>query len=168
MKRLICGLFTAIGLLCALFPRQITEVLPYLLGGSMAAAGVLYGISHFRSRETRTACTPELADSLVMLSVGTLGLFRGAESTGLLEAVWALIGLQKAAQSLSRIVQSRGKGMAFYTSFAEFLVRLTFSVMLLIYPAVKAEARTVLLGLELIAVSIRLTRQISLVLDAGE
>lgn len=58
--------------------------------------------------------------------------------------------------------------MAFYTALAEFLVRLTFSVMLLFYPTEKFEAHIVLLGLELIAVSIRLTTRISPALDDEE
>lgn len=47
-------------------------------------------------------------------------------------------------------------------------MRLTFSVMLLFYPVEKFETHVILLGLELIAVSIRLTRRSSPVLDAEE
>lgn len=77
-------------------------------------------------------------------------------------------GLRKASKSLSRMIQSHGKGTAFYTALAEFFVRLTFSVMLLFYPTEKFEAHIVLLRLELIAVSIRLTKRISPALDDEE
>ena len=98
-------------------------------------------------------------------------LFRaghGADSIGPLGTTWAIIGLRKASKSLSRMIQGHGKGLTFYTSFAEFLARLTFSVMLLFYPAEKFETHVVLLGLELIAVSIRLTRRLSPALDVEE
>lgn len=168
MKRFVCGLFAVIGLLCTLFPVQITKALPYVLGGAMAAAGILYGAAYFRSREAWTERSTELAAGLILFVVGVLCMVHGADSIGPLGVTWAIIGLRKAARSLSRIIQSRGKGMAFYTSFAEFLVRLTFSVMLLFYPAEKFETHVLLLGLELIAVSIRLTRRVSPALDVEE
>lgn len=168
MKQFVCGLFAVIGLLCTLFPVQITKALPYVLGGAMAAAGVLYGAAYFRSREAWTERSTELAAGLILFVVGVLCMVHGADSIGPLGVTWAIIGLRKAARSLSRIIQSRGKGMAFYTSFAEFLVRLTFSVMLLFYPAEKFETHVLLLGLELIAVSIRLTRRVSPALDVEE
>lgn len=168
MKRWICSLFAVIGLLCVFFPVQITTGLPYVLGGAMAAAGVLYGASYFQSREDWAKRSPELANALILLVVGILCMLHGADSIGPLGTTWAIIGLRKASRSFSRIIQSRGKGLAFYTAFAEFLVRLTFSVMLLFYPVEKFETHVLLLGLELIAVSIRLTRRISPALDVEE
>ena len=168
MKRFICGLFAAIGLVCAAFPRQITAALPYVLGGAMSAAGIIYGISCFRSREAWADRSSELANTLILLVVGILCMFHGSDSIVPLGTTWAIIGLRKASKSLSRMIRSHGKGMEFYTSFAEFLVRLTFSVMLLFYPAEKFETHVVLLGLELIVVSIRLTRRVSPALDAEE
>lgn len=166
MKRFICGLFAIIGLLCAVFPGQITAGLPYVLGGAMTAAGILYGISCFRSRIEWAGRSSELANALILLAVGVLCMIHGADSIVPLGTTWAIIGLRKTSKSLARMIQSHGKGMEFYTSFAEFLVRLTFSVMLLFYPAEKFETHVLLLGLELIAVSIRLTRRVSPALDA--
>lgn len=48
MKRFICGLFASIGLLCIIFPGPITVGLPYVLGGAMVLAGILYCIAYFR------------------------------------------------------------------------------------------------------------------------
>lgn len=168
MKRFVCGLFATIGLLCVFFPGQITAGLPYILGGSMTAAGILYGAFYFHSRDERADRTAELGNTFVLLVVGILCILHGRDSIGPLGTTWAIIGLRKASKSLSRIIQNRGGGIAFYASLAEFLMRLTFSVMLLFYPVEKFETHVILLGLELIAVSIRLTRRSSPVLDAEE
>lgn len=165
MKQFVSGLFAVIGLLCTIFPVQITRALPYVLGGAMAAAGVVYGIAYFRNREAWTERSAELAAGLIFLVVGILCMVHGAGSLGPLGVTWAIIGLRKAARSLSRMIQSRGRGMAFYTSLAEFLVRLIFSAMLLFYPTEKFTDHVVLLGLELLAVSIRITKRISPALD---
>ena len=39
MKRIACGLFAIIGLLCVIFPEQITVALPYVLGITMVEIG---------------------------------------------------------------------------------------------------------------------------------
>ena len=41
LRRSTSILFAVIGLLCVLFPRQITAALPCVLGGAMAIAGVV-------------------------------------------------------------------------------------------------------------------------------
>lgn len=58
--------------------------------------------------------------------------------------------------------------MGAFLYFAEFLVRFVFSVMLLFYPTEKFETHIMLLGLELIVVSVRLTKNLSPSLDLGE
>ena len=48
LRRSTSILFAVIGLLCVLFPRQITAALPCVLGGAMAIAGVVCAASCFR------------------------------------------------------------------------------------------------------------------------
>lgn len=168
MKRIACGLFAIIGLLCVIFPRQITAVLPYVLGIAMAGAGILYCLPHFRSREARVEHSSELASGCVLLVVGIVCIVHGEEFIGPMGIVWAIIGIRKAARSLSHAIQEFGTNMAWVTSFIEFLVRMTLSVLLLLYPMEKFVGHIVLLGLELIAVSIRPAKRLSLVLDGDE
>lgn len=168
MKRLICGLFAIIGLLCVVFSGEITAGLPYVLGGAMVVAGAVYGVAYFRDRDAWANRSSELANGLILLVVGILCVFHGANSIVPLGTTWAIIGLRKASKSLSRMIQNYGNGIEFYTSLAEFLVRLTFSAMLLFYPTEKFETHVMLLGMEMIAASIRLTKHMSPALDTDE
>lgn len=134
----------------------------------MAAAGILYGVSYFRNRQLSVDRSAELANGLVLLVVGVVCTIHGAESIGPLGTAWAIIGIRKASKSLSRVIQAAQTRTPFAASFVEFLIRFIFSVMLLLYPAEKFEGHIILLGLELIAVSIRLTKQLSPALDGEE
>lgn len=165
MKRFICGLFATIGLLCVLFSGPITTILPYILGGTMTAVGIAYGIVYFRNSENRAGRASELSSGLVLFVVGALCIVHGMDSIGAMGTTWAIFGLLKASSSLTRAIQNSGRGLAFYTAVIEFLVRLTFSVMLLFYPVEKFQIHIVLLGLELIAISFRLTKRITPALD---
>ena len=165
-KQLLCALFAIIGLLCVLFPIRITRGLPYVLGGAMAAAGVVYSVSYFRSRPSGHSA--ELASGLVLLLVGISCVLHGADSIVPLGTVWAVIGIQKASKSLAAAIERTNEGSARIFSFLGFLIRLTFSMVLLFYPEEKIQTHVVLLGLELMIVSIRLTRKYFPDLDTGE
>ena len=168
MKRFVCALFTVIGLLCVIFPGQITAGLPYVLGGAMTAVGAAYSIAYFRNRDEWKQYSPELANGMILFVMGILCMLHGADSIVPLGTTWAIIGLRKASRSLSRMLENFGGGVTFYASLAEFLVRLSCSVVLLFYPAEKFETHVVLLGMELIVVSIRFTRRASYVPDEEE
>ena len=168
MKRIVWGLFAVIGLLCVIFPAQITAALPYVLGIAMAAAGILCCRPYFRSREERVEHSAELASGCVLLVVGIVCLVHGEEFIGPMGIVWAIIGIRKAARSLSRAIQEFGANLTCAASLVEFVVRMTLSVLLLLYPMEKFTGHIALLGLELIAVSIRPAKRLSLMLDGDE
>ena len=168
MKRIACGLFAIIGLLCVIFPEQITAALPYVLGVSMAGAGILYCLPYFRGREARAEHSAELSSGCVLLVVGIVCVVHGAGFIGPIGIVWAIIGIRKAARSLSGAIQKFGANMVCVVSFIEFMVRMTLSVLLLLYPMEKFVGHIVLLGLELIAVSIRPAKRLPLMLDGDE
>lgn len=69
---------------------------------------------------------------------------------------------------MSRTIQALQNQTTFVAAFVEFLIRLIFSIMLLLYPTQKFEGHIILLGLDLIAVSIRLTKHLSPALDEDE
>lgn len=112
MKRFICGLFAAIGLLCVLFSGSITTVLPYILGGAMMAVGIAYGIVYFRNSANRAECASELSSGLVLFVVGALCIIHGVDSIGAMGTTWAILGLRKASRSLTRAIQDNCRGLA--------------------------------------------------------
>lgn len=168
MKRFACGLFAIIGLLCVVFPAQIMVGLPYVLGGAMAVAGILYCTFYFLNRRSPMEHSMVLANGFVLLVIGVVCIIHGAESIGPMGTTWAIIGIRKASKSLSRTIQAVQAQTPFIAAFVEFLIRLVFSVMLLLYPTEKFEGHIILLGLDLIATSIRLTKHLSLALDEEE
>ena len=163
LRRSTSILFAVIGLLCVLFPRQITAALPCVLGG--AIAGVVCAASCFRGGGERAARSEELGRSLVLLVVGLVCALHGEQAVGPLGTTWAIIGLRKASKSLSRALSGPRKGLSFFVQMVEFLIRLALSVLLLLDPMGKFETHVLILGLELIAVSVRLTGRPSPDLD---
>ena len=89
--------------------------------------------------------------------MGLVCAFHGEQAVGPLGTTWAIIGLRKASKSLSRSLSGPRKGLPFFAQMTEFLIRLALSVLLLLDPMGKFETHVLILGLELIAVSLRLT-----------
>lgn len=139
-----------------------------MLGGAMAVAGILYGVSYFLNQKSCVDYSMELANGFVLLVIGVVCIIHGTESIGPMGTTWGIIGIRKASKSLSRTIQALQNQTTFVAAFVEFLIRLIFSIMLLLYPTQKFEGHIILLGLDLIAVSIRLTKHLSPALDEDE
>ncbi|MDY3282502.1 hypothetical protein [Dysosmobacter sp.] len=158
IQTLICRLFPVIGAVCVLFPGPVTAVLPYLLGGAMALAAAARGVSCRRGRGLPGGSSDGLAHALILLIMGTAFIAQGANALGPMGTTWAIFGIRKASRSLGRAIrQLRGKGR-FMAPLLEFLLRITLALMLLFDPFEKFSSHVVILGLELMATSVRFSK----------
>lgn len=80
IQTLICYLFPIIGVVCILLPGHVTVVLPYLLGGAMALAGIITGMNYIQNKEFLIRSSYKLAHGLILLIMGTAFIIQGAHS----------------------------------------------------------------------------------------
>lgn len=150
-------LFLLIGVICILFPTYVTAGLPYLLGGAMAVYGAIYVALYLKSRTFADNSSSQLTHGLVLLIMGAAFIVQGANSLGPMGTTWAIIGIRKASASLGSAIQNIRQKDRFLRPLLLFLVRIALALLLLFYPVEKFSAHVMILGLELIAVSIRFT-----------
>lgn len=160
-------LFPMLGILCVLFAGHITSALPYLLGGAMIFAGILRGISYFQNKYFLERQSDELTYGIVLFIMGIAFVIQGSNSLGALGTTWAIIGIRKASKSLNRVIRQIYEKKHFLIPLIEFLVRITLALVLLFYPDEKFTSHVVILGLEMIAVSVRFTKLFPSSLDAA-
>lgn len=150
-------LFPMIGALCIFCSEHITAVLPYLLGAAMILAGLIRSASYIQSRDTPDRNATELSYGLVMLIMGIVFVAKGSNALGPMGTTWAIIGIRKASKSLERAIEQTHLKHGFLLPFAEFLVRLTLALVLLFDPFEKFSTHIIILGIELMVISVRLT-----------
>lgn len=159
IQTFICCLFPIIGVVCILLPGHLTAVLPYLLGGAMALAGIVRAINYIQHKEFFGCNSYELAHGLILLIMGTAFIMQGARSLGPMGTTWAIIGIRKASKSLERAIRQIYAKEHFIAPMMEFLLRITLALILLFDPFEKFSTHIAILGLELIATSIRFSKK---------
>lgn len=157
LQKAIFWLFPIIGALCIFCSERITAVLPYLLGSAMILAGLIRGAGYIKSRDTLDRNAAELSYGLVMLIMGIVFVIKGSHALGPLGTTWAIIGIRKASKSLERAIEQMRLKRGFFRPLAEFLVRLTLALVLLFDPFEKFSTHIIILGVELMVISVRLT-----------
>ena len=158
IQNVICYLFPIIGVACILLPGYVTAVLLYLLGGAMVLAGTVRGVNDIRSKEFLSRSSYELAHGLILLIMGTAFIVQGAKSLGPMGTTWAIIGIRKASKFLGRAIRQIHAKEHFIAPVMEFLLRITLALILLFDPFEKFSTHVAILGLELIATSIRFSK----------
>lgn len=159
VQMMISCLFPIVGIVCVLFPAYVTICLPYLLGGAMALAGLAHCVFYFRDKRYLAANSTELARGLILLIMGSAFILQGPSSLGPMGTTWAIIGIRKASKSLAKAVQKIHQREHFAAALLLFFIRITLAMLLLFDPFEKFSTHIVILGLELIAVSVRFTAQ---------
>ncbi|MGN0153862.1 MAG: DUF308 domain-containing protein [Lachnospiraceae bacterium] len=158
MKNLIKAkpyIFPVIGIICILWAEYVVRVLPYLLGSAMVIDGLLIGISCFQDKCFLNHDSEELVYGIVMFIMGVAFIIQGVNSLGPIGTTWAIIGIRKASKSLNQAIQQIYMKKQFVASFIAFLVRITLALLLLFDSLEKLSTHVVILGLELVATSVR-------------
>ena len=157
LQKVVFWLFPVIGVLCIFCSEHITAVLPYLLGAAMVLAGLIRVVLYIRGQNPSDRNAAELSYVLVMLIMGIVFVIQGSNALGPLGTTWGIIGIRKASKSLERAIERIRLKHGFFRPLVEFLIRLTLALVLLFDPFEKFSAHIVILGIELMVISVQLT-----------
>ena len=152
--------FPILGVVFILFSDHVTRILPYLLGGAMVLASILWGINAFQNQNLVREHSEELTYSIILMIMGVAFIVQGSNALGAIGTTWAMIGIGKASKSLKLVFYRLCQKQHFAIPAIEFLLRMTLALILLFHPFEKFSTHIIILGLELIAVSIRLPQSL--------
>lgn len=159
VEKLRIIVFPILGVVLILCSGHVTRILPYLLGGSMALTAVLRGID-YKTRKLVQDHSDELTSCIVLLIMGVAFILQGSNALGAIGTTWAMIGIGKASKSLKQAICRLYQRQHFAIPAIEFLLRMTLALILLFHPFEKFSTHIIILGLELIAVSICLPQSL--------
>lgn len=149
-----------LGVIFILFSNHVTRILPYLLGGAMVLASILWGINAFQNQNLVWEHSEELTYSIILMIMGVSFILQGSNALGAIGTTWAMIGIGKASKSLKQAFYRLCQKDHFAIPMIEFLLRMTLALILLFHPYEKFSTHIIILGLELIAVSTRLPQSL--------
>lgn len=146
-----------IGVLCVILREQIISFLPYIFGGAVLLAGVA-GISFAIINIIKTHHRQYvMAYSTLMIIFGVIFLTFSGDAIDLfyIGACWGIVGAIKGGAQLAvAIEEAYSKNLNCIYSFIISIFTIAISVLLLLNPAKEVAHHVILLGIELIVVSL--------------
>lgn len=126
----------------------------------MVLASILWGINAFQNQNLVREHSEELTYSIILMIMGVAFIVQGSNALGAIGTTWAMIGIGKASKSLKQVFYRLCQKQHFAIPMIEFLLRMTLALILLFHPFEKFSTHIIILGLELIVVSIRLPQSL--------
>ena len=147
-------LLPVVGILCMIMPGTIAKWLPTILGSIMLLTSVADTV--FVVKEKRYLVTYGSKASALILSIMGLCFILGQESAvPLMGITWGLLGLQEANEEIERILIKRSKKeKCLWLSILAGL-KIILSLALLFEPIEKFNFHIFLLGMEILAVTVK-------------
>ncbi|MDY2628524.1 MAG: hypothetical protein SOW08_09495 [Lachnospiraceae bacterium] len=147
-------LLPVVGILCIIIPEIIVKWLPTVLGSIMALTGITDTV--FVIREKRYLVTYNNKASALILFIMGICFILGQESTvPLMGITWGLLGLQEVNEEIADILIKRSKKEKYLLLSVFAGLKLVLSLALLFEPIEKFSFHIFLLGLEILAVTIK-------------
>lgn len=136
-----------IGIVCILFPKQITSLLPYLMGIMM----ILIGLIGIQPVGEKFRQAPDIfARKLVLLILGLSFLVQGKTALVPIGIIWAVLGLWKTTDAFVDFWEAYQAKQGVLSALGELLIRLILSLLLLSDPYGKFTPHIAILGATLL------------------
>lgn len=149
--RLLLPLF---GILCIIMPDMIAHWLPFLLGTIMVMTSLTDIFFEIKEKSYLNAYKTR-ASSLILLIMGICFLLGQDKTMMLMGVTWGLLGLQEANEEIENILIQRSHHKKWILSSLIVAVKIILSLALLFEPLEKFNFHISLLGLEIIAVTVK-------------
>lgn len=151
MKKLIIGLdkdwlaFLSglIGILLIIFPEQLTNITPWLLGSMLLVHGITSAVVFFKYKDENS----DPGAIIIYVVLGTAILVHNSDAIGVIGAIWAMISLREVAEEITEAYKEK--------HFSVFrvimsIISVALAVMLLFDPFEHFSLHVRVLGLEML------------------
>lgn len=154
------GIMCLLGIQCLFFVDFLYGLLPYLMGGFLAGAGVLAIVDSVLTGEYRKLDTKLSSSGILMLVVGAAIILRGSDADGLIGVAWGIFGLIQGSESLNVAIYNLADGKKWRMDMLQAAVQIILALLLLVDPAAKLYPHMRILGMELLAMGFHIFREI--------
>lgn len=143
-----------VGLLCMILPGKVAQWLPSILGSIMVLTSVTDTV--FVIKEKRYLVTyKNKASSLILFIMGICFLLGQESTVTLMGVTWGLMGLQEVNEEIEEILIKRNGKEKWRVSAVITGLKLILSLALLFEPIEKFNFHIFLLGMEILAVTVK-------------
>ena len=150
-------LLPVVGAVCIVVPGKVVIWLPAVLGSIMILTGVIDIFLSIKKKEYlgKNERYEKKASSLILVTMGICFLLGGEKTLLLMGITWGLLGLQEVNGELKNILMDKSEKKPWKKKSLCVALKLVLSLALIFEPLEKFTFHIMLLGLEIIAVTLK-------------
>lgn len=147
-------IFTA-GIICIIMPKYPTLIVPYLIGAVMCIAGIYGFVTGVHRKEYKTLKTSNIADSIVLFTLGLAIILSNDQSIGVLGVIWGFLSLEKGTVEVNSFLYHITRNERFFTHLLMAIAEISLGLLLILDPFEHFELHVVMLGISMVLYSFK-------------
>lgn len=147
-------LLPVVGILCVIMPEVIAKWLPTILGSIMLLTGITDTVFFIKEKQYLAAYRNR-ASALILFIMGICFILGQESTVPLMGITWGLLGLQEVNEEIENILRKRSKKEKCFLQSVAAGLKIILSLALLFEPIEKFNFHIFLLGLEILAVTVK-------------
>ncbi len=148
-------IFVIIGLINIICSSRLTNILPMIIGSAMILTSGIALVFNILQKEYKSLDTMESSKNIVSIILGISILFQGSNAIPFIAIIWGISGLRKGTKGLEVVLYNKIHKNKYLLELLHALFELTISILLIYDPFEKIREHLVLLGIEMVANSLK-------------
>lgn len=143
------------GLIHIIFASFLKEKLSIITGITTINIALINIIRNVKDKEYKTLETMKLPENIVVMILGIMTLFKQNNAISFIAIIWGISGLRKGIKGFNIAIYNKVNNKRFLEELIHAIIETSLSILLVFNPFEKIEEHIVILGIEMIIMSLK-------------
>ena len=146
-----------VGMIHIIFADYLKEKLTIITGITTINISLINLIRNIKKKEYKTLDTMKIPENIVALLLGIMTLFKGQNAISFIAIIWGITGLRKGVKGFNIALYNKVNNKQYIGKLVYAIIETALSILLVFDPFEKVEEHLVILGFEMIIISLKVT-----------
>ena len=144
-----------VGLIHIIFADYLKEKLTIITGITTINISLINLIRNIKKKEYKTLDTMKIPENIAALLLGIMTLFKGQNAISFIAIIWGITGLRKGVKGFNIALYNKVNNKQYIGKLVYAIIETALSILLVFDPFEKVEEHLVILGFEMIIISLK-------------
>ena len=143
------------GLIHIIFASYLKEKLSIITGITTINIALINTIRNIKNKEYKTLETMKIPENIVVMILGIMTLLKKNDAISFIAIIWGISGLRKGIKGLNVAIYNKVNNKRFVGELIHAIIETLLSILLVFNPFEKVEEHIIILGIEMIIMSLK-------------
>ena len=144
-----------VGLIHIIFADYLKEKLTIITGITTINISLINLIRNIKKKEYKTLDTMKIPENIAAILLGIMTLFKGQNAISFIAIIWGITGLRKGVKGFNIALYNKVNNKQYIGKLVYAIIETALSILLVFDPFEKVEEHLVILGFEMIIISLK-------------